>query len=69
MSGEFDLVFCNGYCPPILSHKVNEMFPASKGLEVYSQPSSGHAINLSVSFFMLGLDDINEYIAQCHWFV
>jgi hypothetical protein len=49
MSGEFDLVFCNGFCPPILNHKVDEAFPASKGLEVYTQPGSGHAINLSVS--------------------
>ncbi|EPE35617.1 alpha/beta-Hydrolase [Glarea lozoyensis ATCC 20868] len=49
MSGEFDLVFCNGYCPPILNNKVKETFPVSKGLEVYSQPGSGHAINLSLN--------------------
>jgi hypothetical protein len=48
-SGEYDFIFCGGYCPGFLETGPNTTFPASKNLVVYSQPGSGHAINLSVS--------------------
>ncbi|CZR53610.1 uncharacterized protein PAC_03490 [Phialocephala subalpina] len=49
MSGEFDLIFCTGNCKPILEPYAKPYFPASKDLEVYVQPGSGHGINLSGS--------------------
>ncbi|KAH7370902.1 Alpha/Beta hydrolase protein [Rhexocercosporidium sp. MPI-PUGE-AT-0058] len=49
ISGENDLVFCNGDCVPILNAPAVERFNASKNLEVYVQPGSGHAINYSLN--------------------
>ena len=43
------MIFCNGYCPGILEPAAKKIFPASKSLEVYVQPDSGHGINFSVS--------------------
>jgi len=48
-SGEYDFIVCGGYCPGILATGTTESFPASKNLVTYSQPGSGHGINLSVS--------------------
>lgn len=49
ISGEFDFVFCTGYCPGVLETAAKTKFPASRDLVVYAQPGSGHGINLSVS--------------------
>ncbi|PVH80876.1 alpha/beta-hydrolase [Cadophora sp. DSE1049] len=49
MSGENDLVFCNGDCSPILEEPARDIFNASKNLEVYVQPGSGHGINYSLN--------------------
>ncbi|KAF8861502.1 alpha/beta-hydrolase [Acephala macrosclerotiorum] len=53
MSGEFDLIFCNGNCKSILEPYAKPYFNASKDLEVYVQPGSGHGINLSISRCLL----------------
>ncbi|KAG4434041.1 hypothetical protein IFR05_010463 [Cadophora sp. M221] len=49
ISGENDLVFCNGDCVPIIKAPALERFNATKNLEVYVQPGSGHAINYSLN--------------------
>ncbi|KAH9205469.1 Alpha/Beta hydrolase protein [Leptodontidium sp. 2 PMI_412] len=49
ISGENDLVFCNGDCAPIIKAPAVERFNATKNLEVYVQPRSGHAINYSLN--------------------
>ncbi|KAE8447325.1 hypothetical protein EG329_010883 [Mollisiaceae sp. DMI_Dod_QoI] len=48
MSGEFDLIFCNGDCTPLLEPYAKPYFPASKDLMVHVQPGSGHGINFSM---------------------
>jgi len=49
ISGEYDMIFCNGYCPGILEPGARAAFPASDNLVVYAQPGSGHAINFSLN--------------------
>lgn len=49
ISGESDLVFCNGNCVPLLEPDAKPYFPASKDLKVYVHPGSGHGINLSLN--------------------
>lgn len=51
ISGENDLIFCNGDCVPILKPSAVERFNASSNLEVYIQPGSGHGIDYSVSLY------------------
>jgi hypothetical protein len=41
-------VFCTGFCPSVLEPAALTKFPASKDLEIYIQPGSGHGINFSV---------------------
>lgn len=53
MTGEYDFIFCTGYCGGILVLGAENTFPNSKDLEVYMQPDSGHGINLSVSIYIL----------------
>ena len=42
-------MFCTGFCPGVLEPAALTKFPASKDLEIYIQPGSGHGINFSVS--------------------
>ncbi|KAI9695059.1 MAG: hypothetical protein M1820_008952 [Bogoriella megaspora] len=49
MSGEYDLLACEGYCPGNIEKGASAVFPASKKLVTYSQPGSGHSINLSLN--------------------
>lgn len=49
LTGEYDFIFCTGYCGGILVPDAEKTFPDSKGLEVYMQPDSGHGINLSLN--------------------
>jgi hypothetical protein len=48
LTGEYDFIFCTGYCSGILVPGAEKTFPNSKDLQVYTQPDSGHGINLSV---------------------
>ena len=56
LTGEYDFIFCTGYCGGILIPSAEKTFPDSKGLEVYMQPDSGHGINLSVSWDVTGFE-------------
>jgi hypothetical protein len=56
ITGEYDFIFCTGYCGGILVPGAEKTFPNSKDLEVYMQPDSGHGINLSVSFNAAALE-------------
>jgi len=49
ITGEYDFIFCTGYCPGILEPGAVKTFPGSKSLEAYVQPDSGHGINLSLN--------------------
>ncbi|ETN44842.1 uncharacterized protein HMPREF1541_09717 [Cyphellophora europaea CBS 101466] len=49
MSGEYDFVACEGYCPGVIEKGASEMFPVSKNLVTYSHPNSGHSINLGLN--------------------
>jgi hypothetical protein len=56
ITGEYDFIFCTGYCGRILVPGAQKIFPDSKDLEVYTQPGSGHAINLSVCANAISLE-------------
>jgi len=49
LSGEYDFIFCGGFCPGLLDVGPSNIFPLSKNMVVYSHPESGHAINLSLN--------------------
>ncbi|KAH8803052.1 Alpha/Beta hydrolase protein [Xylogone sp. PMI_703] len=49
LSGEYDYIFCTGFCGGILTPGAEKAFSASKDLQVYMQPNSGHGINLSLN--------------------
>jgi len=56
IDGEYDFVFCTGFCPGVLEPAALTKFPASKDLEIYIQPGSGHGINFSVSLVSPSLE-------------
>lgn len=77
MSGEYDFIACGGYCPGILDQKTAAVFPASKDLDVYVQPNTGHAINFGVRtqfFTPLIICPMDKLLigyrtgtVECHW--
>ncbi|PVH78248.1 hypothetical protein DL98DRAFT_494589 [Cadophora sp. DSE1049] len=47
INGEYDYIFCGGYCPGILEPAARSFFPASIGYESYIQPNTGHILNIA----------------------
>lgn len=47
ISGEFDFIVCGGYCPGVLEEPAKQMYANSRHFESYSQPGTGHALNLA----------------------
>jgi hypothetical protein len=68
LTGEYDFIFCTGFCGGILVPGAESTFPNSD-LEVYMQPDSGHGINLSVSTNGMGIELLLTEIVECNGFV
>ncbi|KAG4425952.1 hypothetical protein IFR04_000896 [Cadophora malorum] len=45
INGEYDYIFCGGYCPGSLEPAARSFLPASIGYESYIQPNTGHILN------------------------
>lgn len=46
ITGEYDFIFCNGYCTDVLDSPADLIFGASKKFKSYVQPNMGHGMNL-----------------------
>ncbi|MCJ1305859.1 hypothetical protein MMC08_008676, partial [Hypocenomyce scalaris] len=45
ISGEYDFIFCAGYCPGVLHEPAASVFHASRNFESYVQPGMSHGMN------------------------
>ena len=49
ISGEYDFVICDGYCPNELEPSSEPLFQGAKDFETYVQPLAGHGNNFAVN--------------------
>ncbi|MCJ1415070.1 hypothetical protein MMC32_001400 [Xylographa parallela] len=45
ISGEYDFIFCDGYCPDVLHDPASEIFSASRNFKSYVHSGTGHGMN------------------------
>ena len=49
ISGEYDYVICQGYCPGALDDPLSTYFRGSTDFQTYVQPKSGHSSNFATN--------------------
>ncbi|MCJ1331865.1 hypothetical protein MMC10_008557 [Thelotrema lepadinum] len=45
ITGEYDFLFCDGYCVDVLQEPAAQVFGASRAFKAYIQPGTGHVMN------------------------
>lgn len=49
ITGEYDYLLCDGYCPGVLDQPLRTFFRGSSDFESYVQPKAGHGLNLATN--------------------
>lgn len=49
ISGEYDSLLCDGYCPGVLDKPLRTLFRGSSDFESYVQPKTGHGLNFATN--------------------
>ncbi|MCJ1266481.1 hypothetical protein MMC22_006366 [Lobaria immixta] len=49
LSGEYDFIICQGYCPGVLDQPLRTYFRGSSDFESYIQPKTGHGLNFATN--------------------